>query len=115
MYCLTNKHFGTTKRILRYVQGTSDFGLEYEKGKGNVLIGYYNDWSGLEDDMKSTSGYAFTFGSDMFSWSSGKQQCVALSTAEVEYISACEATTQATWLRFVLKDFGEMQTEATRL
>lgn len=65
--------------------------------------------------MKSTSGYAFTFGSDMFSWSSVKQQCVALSIAEAEYISACEATTQAMWLRFVLKDFGEMQTEATRL
>ncbi|XP_070678008.1 uncharacterized mitochondrial protein AtMg00810-like [Malus domestica] len=43
MHCLTNKHFGTTKRILKYVQGTLDFGLEYENGKGYVLIGYYND------------------------------------------------------------------------
>ncbi|CAN6678923.1 unnamed protein product [Malus baccata var. baccata] len=71
------------------------------------------DWSGSEDDMKSTSGYAFTFGSGVFSWSSVKQQCVALSTAEAEYISASEATAQATWLRFVLEDFGEMQTVAT--
>ncbi|KAM1285869.1 hypothetical protein EV1_028411 [Malus domestica] len=63
--------------------------------------------------MKSTSGYAFTFGSGVFSWSSVKQQCVALSTAEAEYISASEATAQATWLRFVLEDFGEMQTVAT--
>ncbi|KAM1157601.1 hypothetical protein ACFX2B_027946 [Malus domestica] len=116
MHCPTNKHFGTAKRILRYVQGTLDFGLEYKKGEGAILVGFCDsDWSGSEDDMKSTSGYAFTFGNGVFSWSSVKQQCVALSTAEAEYISASEATAQATWLRFVLEDFGEMQTVATPL
>ncbi|KAM1651270.1 hypothetical protein ACFX13_004066 [Malus domestica] len=44
-----------------------------------------------------------------------KQSCVALSTAEAKYISASEATAQAIWLRFVLEDFGELQTEATPL
>ena len=38
-----------------------------------------------------------------------------MSTAEAEYVSASEATTQAIWLRFVLDDFGEMQAEATTL
>ncbi|KAB2622242.1 hypothetical protein D8674_024424 [Pyrus ussuriensis x Pyrus communis] len=114
MHCPTNKHYGTAKRVLRYVQGTLDFGLEYKKGEGTLLMGYCDsDWSGSEDDMKSTSGYAFTFGNGIFSWSSVKQQCVALSAAEAEYISASEATAQATWLRFVLEDFGEMQTVAT--
>ncbi|CAL9010923.1 unnamed protein product [Prunus brigantina] len=98
MHSPTNKHYGTAKRVLRYVQGFCD-----------------SDWSGSEDDMKSTSGYAFTFGSGVFSWASVKQQCVALSTAEAEYVSASEATAQATWLRFVLEDFGEMQTVATPL
>lgn len=70
MHCPTHKNFSTTKRVLRYVQGTLNFGLEYENGKGNVLIGYYdNDWSGSDDDMKITLDYAFTFGSGMFSWS----------------------------------------------
>jgi hypothetical protein len=44
-----------------------------------------------------------------------KQNTVALSTAEVEYVSASEATAQAIWLWFVLDDFGEMQAEATPL
>ncbi|CAL8157396.1 unnamed protein product [Prunus armeniaca] len=51
--------------------------------------------------------------SGVFSWASVKQSCVALSTAEAEYVSASEAITQAIWLRFVLEDFGELQTEAT--
>ncbi|CAL8990056.1 unnamed protein product [Prunus brigantina] len=116
MHCPTSKHLGTAKRILRYVKGTLDYGLEYVKGKGAVLIGYCDsDWSGSVDDSKSTSGYAFSFGSGVFAWASVKQNCVALSTAEAEYISASEATTQAIWLRFVLEDFGELQTEATPL
>ncbi|KAI5348003.1 hypothetical protein L3X38_000890 [Prunus dulcis] len=63
--------------------------------------------------MRSTSGYAFTLGSGMFSWASIKQNTVALSTAEAEYVSAAEATSQAKWLRFVLEDFGEEQVEGT--
>ena len=69
-----------------------------------MLIG-----GGSEDDSRSTSGYAFSFGGGVFSWASVKQSTVTLSTAEAEYVSASEATAQAIWLRFVLEDFGEMQ------
>ncbi|KAM0961159.1 hypothetical protein ACFX13_020902 [Malus domestica] len=116
IHCPTSKHFGTAKRVLRYIKGTIDYGLEYTKGKKAMLIGYCDsDWGGSSDDSKSTSGYAFSFGSGVFSWASVKQSYVTLSTAEAEYISASEATTQAIWLRFVLEDFGELQTEATSL
>ena len=81
-----------------------------------MLIGFCDsDWGGSADDSKSTLGYAFSFGNGVFSWASIKQNYVALSTAEAEYISASEATAQAIWLRFVLEDFGELQTEATPL
>ncbi|KAM2687700.1 hypothetical protein EV2_010439 [Malus domestica] len=116
MHKPTKKHYGAAKRVLRYIQGTIDFGIEYLNGKSALLIGYCDsDWSGSEEDMKSTSGYAFSFGSGAFSWASVKQHSVALSTAEAEYVSAAEATSQAIWLRFVLKDFGEEQAAATSL
>ncbi|BBG92676.1 multidrug resistance-associated protein 9, partial [Prunus dulcis] len=104
MHGPTKKHMGTAKRVLRYIQGTLDYGIAYEKGKEAMLVGYCDsDWSGCEDDMRSTSGYAFIL----------DQSSVALSTAEAEYVSAAEATAQAVWLRFVLSDFGEEQVEAT--
>lgn len=68
---------------------------------------------GNEDDLKRALGYAFSFGSGAFSWASVKQQKVALTIAEAKYIAAAEATSQAIWLRFVLKDFGEVQLEPT--
>ena len=116
MHGPTKKHIGTAKRVLRYIQGTMDFGIEYVKGKTTLLIGYCDsDWAGSVDDMRSTSGYAFNLGSGVFSWASIKQHTVALSTTEAEYVSAAEATSQAKWLRFVLKDFGEEQVEPTVL
>ncbi|CAL8990724.1 unnamed protein product, partial [Prunus brigantina] len=91
MHNPTKKHMGTAKRVLRYVQGTLDFGIEFAKGKTATLIGYCDsDWAGSEDDMRSTSGYAFTLGSGMFSWASIKQNTVALSTAEAEYVEGTQ-------------------------
>ncbi|CAL9012442.1 unnamed protein product [Prunus brigantina] len=114
MHNPSKMHYGAAKRVLRYIQGTIDYGIEYVTGKSALLVGYCDsDWSGSEGDMKSTSGYAFSFGSGAFSWASVKQHSVALSTAEAEYVSAAEATSQAIWLRFVLEDFGEEQTAAT--
>ncbi|XP_020412754.1 uncharacterized protein LOC109947242 [Prunus persica] len=114
MHGPSKKHFGAARRVLRYVQGTLDFGIEYESGKPAMLIGFCDsDWGGSEDDMKSKSGYAFSFGSGAFSWVSMKQNSVVLSIAEAGYVSAAEATTQEIWLRFVLGDFGEEQIEAT--
>ena len=116
MHSPTKKHMGIAKRVLRYIQGTLSYGIEFTRDMNAVLIGFCDsDWAGSEDDSRSTSGYAFSFGSGVFSWASVKQNTVALSTAEAEYVSAAEATAQAIWLRFVLDDFGEMQPDATPL
>lgn len=116
MHCPTSKHYGTAKRVRRYIKGTLNYGLAYVRGKNAMLIGLCDsDWGGSLDDNKSTSRYAFSFRSGVFSWALVKQNYVALSTTDAVYISASEATTQAIWLRFVLEDFGELQTEATPL
>ena len=65
--------------------------------------------------MKSTSGYAFSLGSGMFSWASKKQATVAQSTAEAEYVTTAEATSQAIWLRRILEDMGEKQDKPTKI
>uniref|UniRef100_A0A3Q7FXY7 Reverse transcriptase Ty1/copia-type domain-containing protein n=1 Tax=Solanum lycopersicum TaxID=4081 RepID=A0A3Q7FXY7_SOLLC len=84
-----------------------DYGI-IDKFGGNLnLIGYSDcDWAGSINDMKSTSGYAFLFGSSICSWLSKKQGVVAQSTAEAEYVSASKATSQAIWLRRIFEDIG---------
>ncbi|KAL1313910.1 hypothetical protein AAHE18_16G147100 [Arachis hypogaea] len=64
--------------------------------------------------MKSASRYAFILGSG-FSWASKKQEIVAQSSAEVEYIAAANAISQAIWLRKIFEDIGEHQKEPTTM
>ncbi|KAK2976468.1 hypothetical protein RJ640_003077 [Escallonia rubra] len=67
------------------------------------------------DDRKSTSGYAFHIGSAIFSWSSKKQQIVALSTCEAEYIAAAACTCQAIWLKNILKELYLIEEGSTTI
>ncbi|XP_019052653.1 PREDICTED: uncharacterized protein LOC109114437 [Nelumbo nucifera] len=92
-------HFGSAKRILRYVKGTKKFELKYES-ENCKLVGFSDsDWDGAIDERKSTTTYVFSLGSKMISWPSKKKNTVALSSAEVEYISATSASCEAIWLK----------------
>ncbi|XP_022752308.1 uncharacterized protein LOC111301066 [Durio zibethinus] len=89
-------HFKAAKRVLRYVKKTSELGIWFKKNESSRLVGFtYSDWAGSDEDMKSTSGYVFFIGLNVFSWNSKKQETVAQSTAEAEYIAAAAAVNQA--------------------
>ncbi|XP_026430848.1 uncharacterized protein LOC113327958 [Papaver somniferum] len=107
-------HLGAEKRLLRYIQGTMNFGIMYSRNLDVKLVGYCDsDLGGCIDDMKSTSGYAFSLGSGIFTWASKKQETVALSTAEAEYISSLVATSHVVWLRRIMEDIQEKQEKST--
>ena len=116
MHNASELHLRAAKRIIRYVKGTSDFGVKFTWSKEFKLVGFSDsDWGGSIDDMRSTSGYYFTLGSSVFSWSSKKQETVAQSTAEVEFIAATSIVNQALWLRKILMDLNLEQKESTKI
>ncbi|KAL9831113.1 putative RNA-directed DNA polymerase [Arabidopsis thaliana] len=83
------QHMVAEKRILTYIQGTRDFGIQYKYGGEQTLVGYVDsDYAGDVDDCKSTSGYDFMLGGGAVSWVSKKQPIVTLSTTEAEFVSA---------------------------
>ncbi|XP_052480482.1 secreted RxLR effector protein 161-like [Gossypium raimondii] len=88
MNCCNDQHFQAAKRVLRYIKGTIDHGVLFKRAENMKLIGYVDsDWAGSSDDMRSTSGYAFSLGSGMFCWSSKKQSQVAQSTSRLNMLS----------------------------
>ena len=98
-------HLLAAKRILRYLQGTIDFGLFYKKGEKSELFGFTDsDYAGDLNDRRSTSGYVFMIGSAAISWSSKKQTLVTLSTTEAEFVAATSCACQALWLRKILEE-----------
>ncbi len=58
------------------------------------------------------SGYMFQISGAAVSWRSKKQSCVALSTAEAEYMALASATQEAVWMRKLLVDL-QNKTEKT--
>ena len=83
------------KNILKYLRRTKDIFLVY-RGSNLKLEGYSDSsFQSDLDDSKSTSGYIFTLNGGAVSWKSFKQQTVADSTTETEYIAASEAAKKA--------------------
>jgi len=109
-------HLKAVKRIIRYVKGTTEYGLWYPMGTSLDLIGYSDaDWAGSADDRKSTSGACFYIGHCLVAWHSKKQNCIALSTAEAEYIAAGSCSTQLIWMKSLLSDYRIPSTTLTIL
>ena len=88
------------KRILRYLVLTPNLGLWYPKGSTFDLLGYSDsDYAGCKVDRKSTTGTCQFLGRSLVSWSSKKQNSVALSTVVAEYVAAGPCCAQLLWMR----------------
>ncbi|UYV68871.1 hypothetical protein LAZ67_6001387 [Cordylochernes scorpioides] len=100
-------HWTAIKRVMRYLRGTIDLGVKFERGKTGILKGY-NDASWLTThDGKSYGGYVLKLGEATIDWKSSKQPLVALSTMEAEMIAACESCCQIKWIINLLQELEE--------
>ncbi|GKA73509.1 retrovirus-related pol polyprotein from transposon TNT 1-94 [Tanacetum coccineum] len=93
----TEKHLTAVKRIFRYLKDSINMGLWYPKDTGFELTAFSDsDHAGCLDSRKSTSGgIQFLGGDKLVSWSSKKQDCTSMSTAEAEYVSLSACCAQA--------------------
>jgi len=97
--CYGKEHWAAIKRVLRYVKGSMDKGLVFDKISSCVLQGFSDaEWAGDHETRRSTTGITFIFGGAAVSWGSKLQKTVALSTMEAEYMALCEASKEAVWL-----------------
>ena len=70
-------HWEVVKWILKYLKGTTDFGLVFDSKLHNAksVIGYVDaDYGQDLDGKKSTIGYVFTLGEGCISWRSTLQK-----------------------------------------
>ena len=100
-------HWTAAKRVLRYLKGTANHGIAFTKSESGECLGYSDaDWAGDQEDRKSTSGYLFQMAGGPVSWKSRKQDSVALSTAEAEYIALSSAAQETVWIRRLVTELG---------
>ncbi|KAJ9556974.1 hypothetical protein OSB04_011588 [Centaurea solstitialis] len=99
-------HWVAVKNILKYLRRTKEMFLVFGGSEDEISVIGYSDASFQtdRDDFRSQSGYVFTLNGGAISWKSSKQDTIADSTTEAEYIAACDAAKEAVWLRNFLSD-----------
>ncbi|XP_042758067.1 secreted RxLR effector protein 161-like [Lactuca sativa] len=95
MESLKQSHLKAVKHILRYIKGTTNFGLMYKKGGDKRLIGFRDSSHGMEiDGRKGITGMIFYLS---------------------EFMAATATTSQALWLRSLLKELIGWKEESVRM
>lgn len=101
------EHWKAARRILRYLKGTSETNLEFNRTSDKSLVGYVDaDWATDKGDRRSYTGYIFKLSNASLSWSSRKQNLVAQSSAEAEYAAISEAVNEAVYLKQLIGEVG---------
>ena len=96
-------HGADLKHILRYLRGTFSFGIVFTHSAKMEVIGYSDSSHNVDNDYgKSTTGHVFYLNESPITWCSRKQEIVALSSYEAEFMAAIEAAKQAIWLQELL-------------
>nr|XP_010317985.1 uncharacterized protein LOC104646366 [Solanum lycopersicum] len=105
--CPYESHLKARKRILRYLKGSVNLVQWYQEGDSIGLIGRADaDYARFLVEQKSTFGMSKYLGPFLVSWATRKQNFVALSTAEGEYVAAASCCAQLLWIKQQLEDFG---------
>ena len=92
------------KRIFRYLKGTSATRLVFKVCEGQRFCGFSDASYAMNADRKSTSGFVFVLNNGAISWKTKKQNVVAMSSMESEFIALCEAAKEALFLRKLLTE-----------
>ena len=102
-------HMTDADHVLRYLHGRYEKGILFSRGikHANLLWGWVDaDWAGDTDTRRSHTGFVLMFNDGPISWKSRRQDSVALSTSEAEYMTASEGGKKVVYIRVILQDFG---------
>ena len=103
-------HLQAAHRVLRYLKGTTGWGLHF-KHQGMMSLDTYtdSDFASSLVDRRSTTGYCVFLAGNLVTWRSKKQEVVARSSTEAEFRALAHGLTE------ILKDLNIEQQGPTRV
>ena len=103
----TIHHWAVLEQILRYLKSAPGRGILYRNhGHSNIECFSDADWAGSKIDRRSFTSYCVSFGGNLISWKSKKQNVVARSSAESEYRAMAQSTCEVIWIYHLLREIG---------
>ena len=98
-------HLQAAKYILRYLEGTTNTSLFYDKTSPLQLTTFCDaDWGNCRLSTRSLTGFCIFLCSSLVSWKTNKQKTTAKPSVEVEYRAMLATTSELEWLHQLLQD-----------
>lgn len=109
------EHWEAVIRIMRYLRGTQDKRLCYTSDcESNELHAYSDaDWASDLDKRRSCTGFVVNMTGAAINWKSHRQDIVALSSTEAEYIALSSCVKDVLWIQQILNEIKENFIECT--
>lgn len=102
----TETHFKLLKQVARYIKGTLNLGIFYERSKELVLsVHVDSSWAG-GDGRKSVHGFVVSIGNAPLIFKTKLQSIVALSSTEAEYIGLSAAVKELCFVKNLFDFFN---------
>ena len=116
-------HMLAARHLLRYVNKTASLSLHFGPFQNTTTLCpvLYSDadWAGDQETRRSTGAYvcmltdATMSSKSAVSWSSKKQQTIALSSTEAEYMALTQAAKEAIWVTRFMTELSASSMEET--
>ena len=122
------EHWRAVVQILRYLSSTTHYGLQFGRTasqaplpnssaatdsalSNNSALTVFADanWGSCKDSRRSTTGWLIQLCGGWIDWACKKQETVALSSCEAEYVAASAATAGVTWIVQLLSEIGFLE------
>ena len=107
-----NAHWEALTRVMVYLGSMKDLWLTFGGRSQKLVEGFCDSDDANQRDRHSIAGFAYHFGQGAISWSSKKQQVIALSTVEAKYIAQAHAAKEALWLHSFVSEIRNEQARA---
>nr|GEW90477.1 ribonuclease H-like domain-containing protein [Tanacetum cinerariifolium] len=102
-------HLASLKRVLRYIRGTLDHGLQLHVSSTSQLNAYTDaDWASCPVTRRSTSGHCVFLRDNLLSWSAKRQVTLSRSSAEAEYRRVANVVAETAWIRNLLRELHNL-------
>jgi hypothetical protein len=102
------RHWSMGLRVLKYLKGTVDLGLEFRKGSEGSIVGYSDsDWVSDQATGRSTRGFVLIVDGNVVNWKSKRHRTVATSTTTAETDALYHGVLDHTWTRNLLQELGQ--------
>ncbi|MBW0503680.1 hypothetical protein O181_043395 [Austropuccinia psidii MF-1] len=101
------QHWKAFLHVLRYLRGTNDIELNYQRNIDQPPIAYSDaDWVNCRTTRQSVTGYLVTLNGNLVIWKTRKQPTVSLSSAEAEYRSLTNLFSELLWFKQVCEEIN---------